>query len=284
MTLRQKLDDAVQILFQACIKGNCFPGNVPTEVDGKISTHAVLEALGVNNPSPSQQAPPEEEIPVAAKATKIPKTNGVPNTDKPLLPVSCLPSPPQSDQSVSTSPVAVQQQQNALSEASPPRGSQQTTKSEPVSNAISCSPKCPGSQPHQCPAPMTGLDHSQVQKSIEEAPSVRIMSHVPTDNYKAYLAAISSLPRSTAQAIYDMHPAFATFLPVNPSSEFMFSGALSSTTPAAQKYRNSTLVSPGEGLINPDFVSWDHLDSSTETSSTMALNSPMLSSSWTSLT
>ena len=45
--MRQLLDQGVQALYQTCVARDCFPGTVPTEVNGRTSTIAILESLGI---------------------------------------------------------------------------------------------------------------------------------------------------------------------------------------------------------------------------------------------
>jgi hypothetical protein len=43
-------DEALQLLYWACRHGMDFPGNLPIETEGMISTHAILEGLGLVGP------------------------------------------------------------------------------------------------------------------------------------------------------------------------------------------------------------------------------------------
>ena len=41
------MNDAIDMLYQACVRGQCFPGVQPHAPDGKVSTHQILDGLGL---------------------------------------------------------------------------------------------------------------------------------------------------------------------------------------------------------------------------------------------
>jgi len=58
--MREATDEALQRLYWACRKKSDFPGNVPDESNGFVTTAAVLDGLGINVPNLDDMGAPQE--------------------------------------------------------------------------------------------------------------------------------------------------------------------------------------------------------------------------------
>ena len=54
------MNDAIEMLFKACVRGQCFPGIQPQADGGSVSIHQILDGLGLIDTSEATVHPQEQ--------------------------------------------------------------------------------------------------------------------------------------------------------------------------------------------------------------------------------
>ena len=212
------MNDAIDMLFKACVRGQCFPGVQPLADNGIISTHQILDGLGLIETSAgavqAQQKskdppnPQRDHLPILtpAKAGSVSSLDGSPSrTALPALQSShCANAiPPDSLRADSHDPAAPPSERPAVNiyPKSRSTGSMPQVKKQrgrpPGPKAAGRRATNPMHAPSQTIYPPTST-HPEASASTESV-STRMANT---------LRAISTLPADTTRAIEDIHPIF----------------------------------------------------------------------------
>ena len=206
-TLQRRMDEAIQLLFKACVGANCFPGTVPQLVNGKIPTQDVLEALGLLESSQPVDQQLEAVQPTAKPLRKRDTTSSVDTfqTLDALHTASTIP-PSQADTSKIAKTTYQPQSSRRHSTSTSTQLFSPKTKYKRDHNTISAAiPPSQPISPHRQRPQTQPSSSSTSYDSSTFSPPCNPKSH----DSQADLRAISSLPIKTAKAIQDMHPYFA---------------------------------------------------------------------------
>ena len=206
MALQRKTDTAIQLLFRHCVKASCFPGTIPLGVDGTVSTHDVLEALGLLESSES-----------STRQEHTDRQDVKPSSDEEEIRPSS-PENHQVDQEVEHAILCQRQDVLANNAFAATGKSRRTSRQSSPSTGPSVKPGDYAAQQHPNTATAQSINsqssRTSSRASLEDDADYWAYTSRPVD-YRG-VGALSTLPATTAQAIPGMYPSFASFSGVPP--------------------------------------------------------------------